>query len=391
MTTPAFLAAGAAAARLGVKPATLYAYVSRGRLRAFTLPGRRGSWFDPVQLDAISAGAKRPRERRPDLRIVSALTLIDRGGYWYRGQRPADLARTHSFEQVAEFLWNGAATGAHPPWRADRAGLLTARRVLRSLPGDAPPVEALRLAVSAQALADPLRFDRRPSGLVVTARRLMATALAATSGRVGGSVAEQVAVWIGARADAARLAAIDDVLVLMADHELAASTVAVRVAASFGADPYAAVAAGFGAMSGTRHGAASRRLEEALASMRRRVPPARAAMGLLGDDGTVPGFGHPLYPDGDPRVPPILALAARLGTTARADRLRESLQLPGAARPNVDFALAAFTHALGVAPGAGEALFTAARIAGWLAHAMEEYASRTDFRLRAIYSGVRPD
>ncbi|MFN7976807.1 MAG: citrate/2-methylcitrate synthase [Vicinamibacterales bacterium] len=391
MTTPAFLPAREAAARIGVKPATLYAYVSRGRLRAFTLPGRRGSWFDPVQLDAVGARAQRPRERRPDLRIVSAVTLIDRGAFWYRGRRPQDLARTHAFEQVAEYLWNGAATGAHPPWRADRAGVRAARKVLKALPGDVPPVEALRFAVSAQALEDPLRFDRRPSGLVVTARRLMATALAAVSGRVDGAAAAQVAAWIGARPEATRLAAIDDVLVLMADHELAASTVAVRVAASFGADPYAAVAAGFGAMSGTRHGAASRRLEEALASMARRVPPGRAAMGLLGDDGTVPGFGHPLYPDGDPRVPPILALAARLGPTMRADRLRETLQAQGASRPNVDFALAAFTHALGVAPGAGEALFTAARLAGWLAHAMEEYASRTDFRLRAIYSGDRPD
>lgn len=391
MTTPAFLPARAAAARLGVKPATLYAYVSRGRLRAFTLPGRRGSWFDPVQLDAITVRARRPSERRPDLRIVSALTLIDRGAYWYRGRRPQDLARTLAFEQVAEYLWNGAATGAHPPWRADRAGLAAGRQVLRGLPGAVPPVDALRFAVSAQALVDPLRFDRRPSGLVVIARRLMATALAAVSGRAGGPVASQVAAWIGVRPDAARLAAVDDVLVLMADHELAASTVAVRVAASFGADPYAAVAAGFGAMSGARHGAASRRLEEALVSMGRRVSPARAAMGLLTEDGTIPGFGHPLYPDGDPRVPPILALAARLGTTTRADRLRETLQAQGASRPNVDFALAAFTRALGVAPGAGEALFTAARMAGWLAHAMEEYAARTDFRLRAIYSGDRPD
>lgn len=391
MTAPAFLPASAAAARLGVKRATLYAYVSRGLLRAYVLPGRRGSWFDPVQLDAATTKAKRPRERRPDLRIVSGLTLIDRGGYWYRGRRPQTLADTHTFEQVAEFLWNGAATDAHPPWRADRTGLAAARKVLRALPGEAGAVDILRFAVSAQSLVDPLRFDRRPSGLVATARRLVATALAATSGRPTGPAAAQVAAWIGARSDRVRLAAIDDVLVLMADHELAASTVAVRVAASFGADPYAAVAAGFGAMSGTRHGAASRRLEDALAAMRRRVSPARAAMSLLGDDGAPPGFGHPLYPDGDPRVPPILALAARLGSTAHADRLLETLRVQGASRPNVDFALAAFTHALGVAPGAGEALFTAARLAGWLAHAMEEYAARTDFRLRAIYSGDRPE
>jgi citrate synthase len=391
VTAPSLLPAAAAAARLGVKPATLYAYVSRGLLRAHRLPGRRGSWFDPVQLDALGTRSRAPGERRPDLRITSRLTLVERGRYWYRGREPVALAASWPFEQVAEFLWNGASTGVHPAWTAEAAAVDGARRVIGAVPAGATPTDVLRIAVAVLGVADPLRVDLRPSGAIATARRLMASTLAAVSGRRRGPAAAQVAAWVGAPRDAATIAAIDDVLVLMADHELAASTVAVRVAASFGADPYAAVAAGLGAMSGRRHGAASRQSETALASMARRAPAPRAAAGLLTGETATPGFGHPLYPDGDPRVPPILALARRLGSVRHAEALGDVLRAQSNAHPNVDFALAAFTHALGLALGSGEALFAAARLAGWLAHALEEYAERTDMRLRAVYTGERPD
>lgn len=391
MASPSLVSTAAAATRLGVKRATLYAYVSRGRLQAFRLPGRAGSWFDPLQLDALAGRARAPEERRPDLRITSRITLVERGQFWYRGQAPVTLARTEAFEQVAERLWHGGFDPL-PHWRAASGAIAAARRVLRSLPAGASPTDQLRVVVAVLGVADPLRVDLRPAGVQATARRLMAGALGAVSNRVHGPVAAQVAAWVGlAPASAVRLAALDDVLVLMADHELAASTLAVRVAASFGADPYAAVAAGLGAMSGARHGAASRRLEEALAAMARRVPPMQAAGNLFaGPDAAAPGFGHPLYPAGDPRVLPIMRLARRLGSSSRAGTLLALAQSQGLPPPNVDFALAAFSHALGVAPGAGEAIFGAARLAGWLAHAMEEYAARTDFRLRAVYTGERP-
>lgn len=392
-SAPGLVPAAAAAARLGVKPATLYAYVSRGLLRAFAVPGRRGSWFDPLQLDTLGGRARRPAERRPDVRIASAVTRIDGTRYWYRGADPVALAATRRFEQVAEWLWRGADDAAAPRWRADAAAVAAARQVQRALPKSAPPADRLRVVVSVLGALDPLRDDRRPAGALATARRLMASSLAAVTTRATGPVAAQAARWIGVpRASAAAIDAIDDVLVLMADHELAASTVAVRVAASFGADPYAAVGAGLGAMSGALHGGASRRIEQALAAMREGLRAAAAAGALL-DPAHVPGFGHPLYPQGDPRVAPILTLAHALGT-ARDCRAIEALlgavRHQGVAPPNVDFALAAFTYAIRAAPGAGEALFTVGRLAGWLAHAMEEYAERTDFRLRAVYTGPRP-
>jgi citrate synthase len=392
MGAPSLVSAAVAASRLGVKRATLYAYVSRGRLEAHALPGRRGSWFDPVQLDALTRQARHPQERRPDLRVMSAITAIERGRYWYRGLAPELLARTHAFEPVAEWLWRGVDLVAAPAWPVDERAVAAARVVHDTLPRAASATDRLRVVVGVLGVLDPLRFDLRPAGATASARRLVAAAMATVAHRRGGTIASQVASWIGVprrRADA--VAAIDDVLVLMADHELAASTLAVRVAASFGADPYAAVAAGLGAMSGARHGAASRRLEQALAAIARGHTAAVAAGALLADPAAVPGFGHPLYPGGDPRVEPVLALARHVGSTRAAGALAAVARTQGLAAPNVDFALAAFTHALGAAPGAGEALFSAARLAGWLAHALEEYAGRTDFRLRAVYTGPRPE
>lgn len=387
------LPAAAAAMRLGIKPATLYAYVSRGRLTAFSRPDRRGSWFDPEQLDALVRRARDPAERRPDLRIASAITLIERGHYWYRGVDPAVLAHRLSFERVAEFLWTGHADTA--AWPVDTRAVARARRGLASLPAHAAPTERLRVIVSLLATADPWRSDLRPEGALATARRLMADAVAALVPGRHGSIADRVACWVaGRRLPVPAVRAIESALIVMADHELAASTVAVRVAASFRADPYAAVLAGLGVMTGALHGGASRVVEELLRDMAEGVPgrePALVMSRWLAQAGAMPGFGHPLYPDGDPRVEMLLRFVRPLGSLRHAGTLRQTAQSRGVAMANLDFALGALTHALKLPVGSGEALFTVARMAGWLAHALEEYAERTDLRLRAIYTGPRPE
>ncbi len=384
--------AAQAAQRLGVKRATLYAYVSRGLLTPRAMAGRRGSWFDPVQLDALVSRAREPQERRPDLRITSAVTLIEHGRYYYRGREPEDLANTRSFEAAAEFLWTGVDEPSPPPWRADDQGVAQARLAASALPPTATATDRIRVAVAVLSACDARRVDVRQAGALATARRLMASTIAAVSRRAEGPIAVQVASWLGVpRTKRDAVAAIDRVLVMMADHELAASTLAVRVAASFGADPYAAVGAGLGALSGARHGAASRRVEQAMADVSRGRPAAEAVGPLLLDAHDVPGFGHPLYPEGDPRVDPIVQWSRATGDLRAADRLLETLTEQSVPPPNVDFALAAFTRALGLKPGAGEALFAVARLSGWLAHALEEYACRSDFRMRAVYAGPQPE
>jgi len=180
--------------------------------------------------------------------------------------------------------------------------------------------------------------------------------------------------------------------VLLADHELAASTLAARVAASVRADPYAVVATGLGALGGSLHGGASLGAEVMLASAAGPADAARVVGDLLRRGERLPGFGHFVYQTGDPRAvlllkllrhaapgSPRLAVAEAVAAEARKRALPE---------PNIDFALAALAGVAGMVPGAGEAIFAVARTAGWLAHALEEYARNIPIRPRGIYTGT---
>ena len=194
--------------------------------------------------------------------------------------------------------------------------------------------------------------------------------------------------------DAGDLAAVDAALVVMADHELAASTAAVRIAASFRADPYAAMSAGLAVVSGALHGRASALVERLLDEVDRRHDAELVVGRWLASGEQIPGLGQPVYPEGDPRARHVLDLADRhrpgdagLARVRAVLDVTGSLGLPPA---NVDLALAALLRAMRCRPGSAELVFTVARLAGWLAHAAEEYAHRSDLRLRALYTGPRP-
>jgi citrate synthase len=172
------------------------------------------------------------------------------------------------------------------------------------------------------------------------------------------------------------LAALDGALVVLADHDLAASTFAARVAASTRADPYSVVFAGLGALGGPAHGAASapvHDLLDAAASGR-----GRAALGdRLATGERIPGFGHFLYPDGDPRATVVLDLVRGAAPSERilaaSDEVLALVRERAGIEPNIDFAVAVLSVCTGMPRDAGEAIFAIARTAGWIAHAMEEY------------------
>jgi citrate synthase len=167
--------------------------------------------------------------------------------------------------------------------------------------------------------------------------------------------------------------------VLLADHELNPSTFAARVAASTGASLAASVLAGLTVLSGPRHGGMAARVEAFAGLAARRG--WRAAMATRA---APPGFGHPLYPDGDPRADALLA-AVKVPPALAA--LREAVEGQTGQRANVDFALVALRQALDLPAEAPFALFAVARTAGWLAHAMEQLASGELIRPRARYVG----
>ena len=175
----------------------------------------------------------------------------------------------------------------------------------------------------------------------------------------------------------------------MADHELAASTLAVRVAACTRADLYDALLAGLATLAGPLHGAASQGAYELLVKVER-DGASRALNDILHRHETLPGFGHKVYKDGDPRFAALWDLARPLLTEERLGLFLEILEravADGVPKPNCDLALAALSWGTGMPPDAGRTIFTVARIAGWTAHYQEELMERPlRFRTRAVYS-----
>jgi citrate synthase len=183
--------------------------------------------------------------------------------------------------------------------------------------------------------------------------------------------------------------AVNAALVLLADHELATSTMAVRVAASVRADPYDALLAGLATLAGPLHGGASQMAYELLV-VAERDGAVRALNAVLREQGRLPGFGHTVYKRGDPRFGALLALAEPSMSDEQRAVLHEVIALAAAhdvPLPNCDLALAALSWGTGMASDSGRTIFAVARVAGWAAHYMEELAERPlRFRARAVYS-----
>jgi citrate synthase len=422
-----FLTAAEAAKRLGVKPATLYAYVSRGLLRRDKAADGRGSVFDPDEVERL---ARRGRPRRPagvaDITVESAITLITADRLRYRGLDAIRLAASHPFEDVAELLWAGelpdrpgrGSPQTRPPaprsapWRATPAALAAGRAAQAALPAGTLPLERLQVIVPAMAATDPLRLNLDPQAVRAAGRSIIAgmvDCLPPAGDRVRASPAQLIGdepigdepiadrLWsrlADSRPSPALLRALSAALVLLADHELAASTLAVRAAASVRADPYAVVETGMGAVSGALHGGASLGVETMLAAASSPADVPRVVGELLRRGEQVPGFGHYVYRGADPRGVLLLDLVRRAAPKSRplavAEAVLAEVRRKSLPEPNIDFAVATLAAVAGLVRGTGEAIFAVARTAGWIAHALEAYAGPGPLRPRAVYTGRPP-
>jgi citrate synthase len=400
-----------AAARLGVKLQTLYAYTSRGWIRS--VPGGHGPARQYLRADVERLHARGEARRggppagAPALRygepvMDSAITWLDQEGPLYRGHRAVALAEANQpFESVAELLWTGALPETPPHWGVEGIGLpLDALRGL--VPSGGPVLGVLPIVVAALGAADVDRYGTSPEAVLPRARVLIRRATAALvltqsafeperipRALAAQSVAESLAIAVGARSSAPALRAINRALVLLADHELNASTFTARVAASTNADVYACVGAGLASLSGPRHGAASARVH---ALVREIGHPERAAQVLrerLGRGEHIPGFGHMVYRVPDPRALPLLESARQLAPRSRIVRSVDALidAMREAQRPpvNVDTAIVSLAGALGMPAELTPALFAIGRLAGWIAHILEQYAADFLVRPRARY------
>lgn len=460
---PRWVPATEAARALGVQERSLYAYVSRGMVRSVPGPSGRQRLYAAEDLERlrsrrdarsghgpVAAGALQFGEAVLD----SAITEITEAGPSYRGYLVTDLvARGVPFENVAELLWSGALCDGELRWphadpialpakaatrKAAAAPRPKARkaRAAASSAADAPAVcpisDALITATLAFAATDPERGDARPDAMSRCGRRLIpqlalacnpdATAADRQRASTAGSIAAMIAaVW---RLPARAIPAIDTALVVIADHELNASTFAARVAAGTGADPYAVVIAALAALSGPRHGTASLAAGRFLAEVGRPAAAAAAVKARRERFQLPPGFGHRAYSGPDPRGAPLLELAERLapahplvrtahaviaavakdeaqgrkggkatkGNGSSGDASAETGDVGAiaghsGAYPNVDFGQVALAAAIGAPIEATAAWFAVGRAAGWLAHATEQRTTGSLLRPRARYTG----
>lgn len=361
---------------------TLYAYVSRGRI------GMRPDRADPrrsqYRADDIAAlASRRARGRNPQAiaesaiawgepAIATTISTVLHGRLVYRGQDAVALCETATLEQTANLLWASDAP----------VSFVSASRHGNGATGR-PAAFAELAALAAKGRPS---LGRRAASLNHDAAGAIA-ALAQALGAVRGIGAVHERLAQGWSLDAAGADLIRRSLVLLADHELNASTFAARVAASTGAPVSACLLAGLATLSGPRHGGAAEAVMM-LAEDAQRLGPDAAVGRWLGHDRPLPGFGHPLYPDGDPRAEPLLAA---IDVDDGLLRLCDAAFAATGMRPNVDFALAALTRSLRLPSDAPFRLFALGRSIGWAAHAVEQVTSSGLIRPRARYQGPLPE
>ena len=373
------LSARAAAERLGIKRDTLYAYVSRGLLHSVAVSGSRERHYRAGDVERFRAGKGGERVREALIPLIdSAICQIDGGRFYYRGADAVRLAERATLEAAAALLWQVPDPDPFPaPAPQLQAG--AARLGL---------IERCQIRLALAAGNDMAALDLSRAGVARTGRAIVAELVGAAGGDASAAGPVHAQLAAGWHLDPAGADLVRRVLVLLADHELNASTFVGRVVAATGATPYAVVAAALGALSGRRHGGASARSEALFREIGDGDPLAVMA-GRLRRDDSLPGLGQPLYPDGDPRA---LAIIEAIGQARPAEGEHVAAAAIAAMRltgeyPNVDFALGAVAVALDLPAGSALALFLVARSVGWIAHAIEQYDSGVLIRPRARYVG----
>lgn len=374
-----------ACVRLGVRAQTLYAYVSRGRLQVRPDPAdSRRSLYRAADVAALTERKSRSRKVSDvaagaihwgEPVLASAITTVQGGRLYYRGRDAIGLAETESLEAVARLLRGGHGAALKSTDRPD--------------PPEAGGMrERAYLALARRAAVDPPARGRAPLVLAVEAATLTDILTDAVAGAVGvGPIHNRLALAWGQAPGGPGADLIRRILVLVADHELNASAFAARVAASTGASLSACALAGLATLSGPRHGGATAAVR-AFAHDAQRDGPREAIRRRLHDDRGLPGFGHPLYPEGDPRA---AALLDRFRPPPALSALQEAVWAVTGQAPNIDFALMAGCEALDLPEDAPFALFSVARCAGWIAHAIEQGQSDALIRPRARYIGPEPE
>ena len=382
-----YLSAREAAVELNVSRATLYAYVSRGLIRSEPAENGRHHLYRADDVRNLRAHKSPSADTNKGLEqnapfLDSAVTLIDDHRFFYRGRDARHLAFVASLEAVAGLLWQCG----------DRDSFEQDYPQLPPLPDIASPFARMQTMLSTAAPDDLKALNLRPWGVACTGARILRLLVAAivSDEPSPGLIHEQLAAAWSASPAAAEV--IRTALVLSADHELNVSAFTVRCVASARSTPYAAVLAGLAALQGPRHGGETARVSALFEEAERDGDKAVSARLQRGE--RLPGIGHFLYPDGDPRYSAIMQALDTHGFEGPARTTATSLAAAAVnltdLAPNIDFGLVALQRALELPPIAPLAIFAIGRCVGWIAHAQEQYENPELIRPRARYVGEKP-
>lgn len=407
-STGEYLSARETIALLDIKLQTLYAYVSRGLIRSASRPGRKDRMYLRADVERVHARAlaraghsavAADAMNHGQAIIPTAITEITEQGPRYRGRLAVDLAReAASFEAVAQLLWTGQWNAEAPAWAppAAPAGFVALLESLRDPAAHHRLLEVFALAVlhlglQRRARGEPSVYDeaRQITGVLVGCCGLASRAKRYLPMKKGERVVDALLRALGGEPRPEHAAALAAMLALLADHELSPGTMAVRVAASGGATLHACIAAGLTSSSGINVAQVFDDVHEFLAgSAAQRL--VERALERHGQGRGIPGFGHTLYPHGDPRATMLLRfIRERMptrGLLAVCEFIEEVERATGL-HVRHELPMVAITRAMALPRQAASAIFLASRTAGWVAHIQEQRESRQLMRPRARFVG----
>jgi citrate synthase len=388
-----YLSASEAAAFLGIAKPTLYAYVSRGLVRSQPGADSRARTYNRLDLERLQA-RKRIRNR-PQAEVAAALhwgaplldsslTLITKDGLYYRGSSALELALMRSFWEVACWFWSGHWEGPPAPGRSE----------LCPQKGTSDPFHLQQSWLIECSHRDFLGYQWAMPFVAEAGTAIVRQFLAFLTGvpnpSVGHAASELATYWCRGSRRGERV--LNAVLILTLDHEFNVSSFTARVVASAGANLYEAVNAAMCAFSGSRHGRTSERAEQFIGELENAESAGALIHTRLRAGEEIPGFGHPLYPGGDPRARLILQLLMEdfPEEFAKIQRKINDSERALHQSANLDLAVAVVSKVLGLPRHSGFHLFALGRTGGWIAHAVEQHQSGEFIRPRARYTGAIP-
>jgi citrate synthase len=386
------LTATEAANFLNISKATLYAYVSRGLVQSECGLNQRSRVYHRLDLERLKQRKRIRQQPSTEMSnalhwgsplLESSLTLLTNGQVFYRGQQATTLASSRTFLEVATWFWTG-------DWEVSATGHSTAapKKCHRD------PILLFQEALLRAALTEPLGYDFSLPNLRETGTHILSLFLQILTRKLKPNVTEVARelqkAWCRPKTDSEII--INAALILCIDHELNVSSFTARVVCSAGTSIYEVVSAALCALRGTRHGGGIERATKLLVEMQGLSTVRDSLLQRIRAGIEIPGFGHPLYPDGDPRAVKLFDLLNQYFAAEARPWLRVVASAADALqqKPNIDLALAVCTLSLQLPSQAAFALFALGRTAGWIGHAAEQAQSGKLIRPRARYIGLVP-